>query len=73
MPPAVTIFKESDHLAMHAADLITKSAPSSAVVNGSREVQQDATQVMISNGEEGFANAVEWSIRPAANTSGARA
>ena len=52
--------------------MFAKSGLSIAVANASQEVQQDATQVTTSNEEEGFANAVERFILPAAHTTGAK-
>jgi Cof subfamily protein (haloacid dehalogenase superfamily) len=52
--------------------MFAKSGLSIAVANASREVQQDATHVTTSNEEEGFANAVERFILPAANTTGVK-
>jgi 6-phosphogluconolactonase len=34
MPPAVTIFKDSDHLAAHAADIVTRAAQEAVRVRG---------------------------------------
>jgi Cof subfamily protein (haloacid dehalogenase superfamily) len=48
--------------------MFAKSGLSIAMANASHEVQQDATYVTTSNEEEGFANAVERFILPAANT-----
>jgi hypothetical protein len=52
--------------------MFAKSGLSIAVANASHEVQQDATHVTTSNEEEGFANAVERFILPAAHTTGAK-
>jgi len=52
--------------------MFAKSGLSIAVANDSHEVQRDATHVTTSNEEEGFANAVERFILPAANTTGAK-
>jgi Cof subfamily protein (haloacid dehalogenase superfamily) len=52
--------------------MFAKSGLSIAVANASHEVQQDAMQVTTSNEEEGFANAVERFILPAAHTTGAK-
>ena len=71
MPPVVTIFKASDHLAMHAADLIAKSGLSIAMADTNHESQRDATYVTTSDEEEGFANAVERFNLPSAGTTGA--
>jgi len=67
---AVTIFKDSDHLAMRAADLIAKSGLSIAMADTNNGVRQEATHVTTSNEEEGFANAVERFILPGAGTTG---
>jgi hydroxymethylpyrimidine pyrophosphatase-like HAD family hydrolase len=48
------------------------SGLSIAMANASHEVQQDATHVTTSNEEDGFANAVERFILPAATPAGAR-
>jgi Cof subfamily protein (haloacid dehalogenase superfamily) len=53
--------------------MFAKSGLSIAVANASHEVQQDATYVTTSNEEEGFANAVERFILPAADATGAKA
>jgi hypothetical protein len=49
--------------------MFAKSGLSIAVANASPEVQREATHVTTSNEEEGFANAVERFILPAARTS----
>lgn len=52
--------------------MFAKSGLSIAVANASHEVQQSATHVSTSNEEEGFANAVERFILPAADTTGGK-
>ena len=49
--------------------MFAKSGLSIAVANASPEVQREATHVTTSNEEEGFANAVERFILPAARPS----
>ena len=50
--------------------MFAKSGLSIAVANASQEVQREADCVTTSNGEEGFANAVERFILPGANPTG---
>ena len=52
--------------------MFAKSGLSIALANASHEGQQDATYVTTSNEEEGFANAVERLILPAASTTGVK-